>query len=165
MANLVVLTGRFVADPEVKNVGDKAVCNFSLAVDRDRKAKDQPSTDFFRCTAWGGTATAVGNCLHKGSLVNVTGKLQNREYTGKDGQKRTQTEVIADRVEFLEPKAKNPSTYQQASAPQNQYQQTQPAYQASAPQYAQQPAYQQPAYQQAPQSGYMDFSGGYSNYQ
>ena len=164
MANIVILTGRFTAEPEVKAAGEKSVCNFTIAVDRDAKNQKQ-TADFIRCTAWGGTAAAIGNYLHKGSNVNVVGKLQSREYTGKDGTKRTVLEVICDRVECLESKNKAQNAYQQAPIQaQQQYQQA-PA-SAPAQQYAHPQQYpQQPAYQQAPQSGYMDFSGGYTNYQ
>ena len=163
MTNICVMVGRLTKDPIVKTTGNqKSVANFSLAVDRDRKAEGQPTADFFNVVVWGASATACGNYLHKGSLVCVRGTLQTRSYD-KDGHKNYVTEIIAEKVDFLEPKAKNqpqqgqPQYQQQAPAPQYQ-QPMQPQYQA--PQYQQPTGYQQPQYQQPYPNQYMDFGSG-----
>ena len=163
MTNICVMVGRLTKDPIVKTTGNqKSVANFSLAVDRDRKVEGQPTADFFNVVVWGASATACGNYLHKGSLVCVSGTLQTRSYD-KDGHKNYVTEIIAEKVDFLEPKAKNqpqqgqPQYQQQAPAPQYQ-QPMQPQYQA--PQYQQPTGYQQPQYQQPYPNQYMDFGSG-----
>ena len=158
MTNITIMVGRLTKDPVVKTTqNQKAVCNFSLAVDRDRKMEGQPTADFFNVVVWGASANACGNFLHKGSLICVRGSMQTRSYD-KDGHKNFVTELIAEKVDFLEPKSKNQpqqgQQYQQAPAP--QYQQQMP------PQYQQPTNYQQPQQYQQPgyPSQYMDFGNG-----
>lgn len=100
--NLVVLTGRFTRDPELKYTqSGKAFCKFSIAVDRTYKSDD---VDFINCVAWEKTAELVGEYLRKGSKVGVQGKLRVSKYQGQDGQNRTSTEVYVEHVEFLDTK-------------------------------------------------------------
>lgn len=95
--NLVVLTGRLARDPELKHgQSGTAYCRFTLAV--NRVAKNE--TDFIGCTAFGKTAELVGEYLRKGSMIGVQGRLQTSSYE-TNGEKRYKTDVIVDRVEFL----------------------------------------------------------------
>jgi single-strand DNA-binding protein len=99
--NLVVLTGRLARDPELKyGQSGTAYCRFTLAV--NRVAKDE--ADFIGCTAFGKTAELVGEYLRKGSMIGVQGRLQTSSYE-VNGEKRYRTDVIIDRVEFLESKS------------------------------------------------------------
>ena len=106
--NKIILLGRLVKDPEVRvTTTDKTVCTFTLAVDRPFTAKNgQREADFINIVTWNKTAELCGNSLTKGQRALVEGRLQIRSYEGSDGQKRWVTEVIADRVEFIERKEK-----------------------------------------------------------
>jgi single-strand DNA-binding protein len=103
--NRVVLIGRLTRDPELRttNTG-KNVVSFSIAVDKKFKPQDStaPTADFFRCTAWQQTADFVSNYLSKGRLVAVDGRLEQRQFTDKDGNKREVVEVIAENVQGLD---------------------------------------------------------------
>lgn len=102
--NRIVLLGRLTREPEVKTTPTgKTVVVFSLAVDRPYKGRDgKAETDFINIVTWNKTAELVGTYVHKGERLLVEGRLQIRSYDGKDGQKHYVTEVIADRVEFIE---------------------------------------------------------------
>lgn len=103
--NRVVLVGRMTRDPELRRTAsDLAVVSFTLAVD-DRPRKDgTQNTSFIPCTVWGNAAENVQKFCHKGSLVGVDGRLNQRTYQAKDGTKRSVIEVIAESVQFLESK-------------------------------------------------------------
>jgi len=100
--NVVAITGRFVADPELRKVNDTAsVSNFSIAVDRNRADKDgNRVADFFNVTAWNKTAEFISKYFHKGDMIAIEGSLQTRRYTDKDGNNRTATDIIANNVSF-----------------------------------------------------------------
>lgn len=102
--NRIILMGRLTREPEVKTTPTgKTVVVFSLAVDRPFTAKNgQREADFINIVTWNKTAELVGTYVHKGERLLVEGRLQIRSYEGKDGQKHYVTEVIADRVEFIE---------------------------------------------------------------
>ncbi|WP_317302160.1 single-stranded DNA-binding protein [Acidaminococcus timonensis] len=102
--NRIVLLGRLTREPEVRTTPTgKTVVVFSLAVDRPYKGRDgKAETDFINIVTWNKTAELVGTYVHKGERLLVEGRLQIRSYDGKDGQKHYVTEVIADRVEFIE---------------------------------------------------------------
>ncbi len=110
--NRIILMGRLVKDPDVKvTTSGKTVCTFTLAVDRPFSGKDgKREADFINIQTWNKTAEIVGNNLSKGQRLLVEGRLQIRSYDGKDGQKHYATEVVADRVEFIERKEKNAQT-------------------------------------------------------
>lgn len=93
--------------PDVKQTTNgKNVCTFTLAVNRRYKDADGKTTaDFFSVQAWGKLAEVCARYLDKGSKVFISGELRNRSYEAKDGSKRTVTEIIANEVEFLSPKA------------------------------------------------------------
>mgnify|MGYP000559146230 CR=1 FL=1 len=113
--NRIILLGRLVRDPEVRvTPTEKTVCTFTLAVDRPFASKNgQREADFINIVTWNKTAELCGNSLTKGQRALVEGRLQIRSYDGKDGNKHYMTEVIADRVEFIERKA--PAILPQAS--------------------------------------------------
>lgn len=106
--NKVVLIGRMVKDPEVKKTqSDLSVCSFRIAV--DRKFKDQSGnrqTDFLDVVAWRQLADIIGKYCHKGSRIGITGSLQSRSFEDQSGNKRTVIEVLAEDVDFLDPKQK-----------------------------------------------------------
>ena len=90
--------GRLTAQPELKKTNSGAsVCSFTIAVDRDRQ---RDKSDVIPCVAWNQTAEFVCNYFDKGRLIAVNGSLQNREWTDRDGHKRTASEITVDRVWF-----------------------------------------------------------------
>lgn len=100
--NIAVLTGRLTKDPELRTTATgTAVVTFTLAVDRLAKEK---ATDWIPVTAWGQLATNCDRFLHRGSKVNVKGRIQSRSYEDRQGNKRTAIEVIAEIVDFLDPR-------------------------------------------------------------
>ena len=107
--NRTILLGRLVKDPDVKvTTSVKTVCTFTLAVDRPFQGKNgQREADFINVITFNKTAELCGNSLKKGHRALVEGRLQIRSYDGKDGNKHYVTEVIADRVEFIERKEKS----------------------------------------------------------
>lgn len=116
MLNKCFLQGRMTADPELRHTQNGvAVATFRLAVTRDFKEKDgERKADFISVVCWRGTAEFVSRFFQKGSLAVVEGRLQVRDYTDRDGNKRFATEVIADNVYFSESRKRDDSeqTYQ-----------------------------------------------------
>ncbi len=116
--NNVVLIGRLTRDPELRYLpnGGNAVARFTLAVDkqlsRDKKmemeSRNQPTADFINIVVWGKQAENSANYLTKGKLCAVSGRIQTGSYDAKDGTKRYTTDVVADRVQFLEWGEANP---------------------------------------------------------
>ncbi len=105
--NKVILMGRLTRDPEVRygqGGNQTAVARFSLAVDRRFKRDGQPDADFFNCTAFGKQAEFVERYLHKGIKMVVVGRIQNDNYTNRDGQMVYSVQVIAEELEFAESK-------------------------------------------------------------
>ena len=102
MLNKIVLMGRLTRDPELRRTqSGTAVASFTLAVDRDYKPQDgERETDFIDIVAWRGTAEFVSKYFTKGRMAVVEGRLQVRDWTDKDGNKRRSTEVVADNVYF-----------------------------------------------------------------
>ncbi|MBR5229901.1 MAG: single-stranded DNA-binding protein [Firmicutes bacterium] len=102
--NSVVLIGRLTRDPEVRYTAgtQMAVCTFTLAIDRPVRAGSEKQTDFPRVTVFGKQAENCERFLAKGRLVGIQGRLQTGSYTNKDGNTVYTTDVVADRVEFLE---------------------------------------------------------------
>lgn len=97
------MCGRLARDPEVR-VGEKTIGRFSIAVDRRFKTEGQPEADFFNCTTFGKQAEFVEKYLHKGTKVIIIGRLQNDNYTNKEGQKVYSVQIIVDEIEFAESK-------------------------------------------------------------
>lgn len=106
MINRIVLVGRLTRDPELRKTNsDKPVASFTLAVDnRNKNAEGQKTASFIPVTVWNDQATNVCKYVRKGSLVGVDGRLLQRTYEKKDGTKANVLEVVADSVQFLEPK-------------------------------------------------------------
>ena len=107
MLNHIVIMGRLTRDPELRRTGTGiAVASFSVAVDRDFGGRDggERETDFIDCVAWRTTGEFVSKYFTKGSMIVVSGRLQIRGWTDKDGNKRRSAEVVADNVYFGESK-------------------------------------------------------------
>ena len=107
MLNHIVIMGRMVRDPELRRTGSGiAVAGFSVAVERDFPSKEggEKETDFFDCVAWRQTGEFVGKYFRKGRMIAVSGRLQNRSWIDKDGNKRRATEIVADNVYFADSK-------------------------------------------------------------
>lgn len=105
--NNITLMGRLTRDPELRHTqSGTAVASFTLAVDRGYTPKDggERQTDFIDIVAWRGTAEFVSKYFVKGQMAAVTGRLQIRDWTDKDGGKRRSAEVVADNVYFTESK-------------------------------------------------------------
>ena len=103
MLNHIVIMGRLTRDPELRRTGSGiAVTSFSLAVDRDFGGRDggERETDFIDCVAWRQTGEFVSKYFTKGRMAVVSGRLQIRSWTDKDGNKRRTAEVVADNVYF-----------------------------------------------------------------
>ena len=100
MLNHITLMGRLTRDPELRRVGEVPVCSFTLAVDRDFKNNGQAETDFIDIVAWRNTGTFVSQYFTKGRMAVVSGRLQIREWTDKEGNKRRSAEVVAENVYF-----------------------------------------------------------------
>lgn len=103
MLNHITIMGRLTRDPEIRQTqGGTPVTSFSLAVERDFKEKgsDERATDFIDVTAWRSAAEFVGKYFAKGRMVVVDGRLQMREWTDKEGNKRRSFEVVAEHVYF-----------------------------------------------------------------
>ena len=117
MLNHITIMGRMTRDPELRRTGSGvAVTSFTLAVDRDYNPKDgaEKETDFIDCNAWRSTAEFIERNFHKGSMAVVSGRLQIRNWTDKEGNKRRNAEVVADSVYFGDSKksSEGNSTYQ-----------------------------------------------------
>lgn len=105
MFNLVVLSGRLTADPELKTTANGVpVCSFSIAVDRRYKQGEEKQTDFINIVAWRSTGEFVSKYFSKGSMIGIEGSIQTRRYQDKDGKNRTAFEVVANNVQFIESK-------------------------------------------------------------
>lgn len=106
MINRVILVGRLTRDPELRKTNsDTPVASFTLAVDNRTKSADGNKTaSFIPITVWNEQATNVCKFVRKGSLVGVDGRIMQRSFERKDGTKANVLEVIADSVQFLEPK-------------------------------------------------------------
>ena len=100
--NKVYLIGNLTRDPEMRSTSTGIpVCNFSIAVNRRKRADGQQETDFFNIVAWRQLAELCSRYLAKGRKVAVAGSIQMRSYEAQDGTKRTAVDIVADDVEFL----------------------------------------------------------------
>ena len=103
MLNRVILMGRIVADPELKQTPNGvSVATFRLAVERNYQPKDSNERlcDFISCVAWRQTGEFITRYFSKGSMIVIEGSIQTRQYQDKNGNKRTAVEVIADQAYF-----------------------------------------------------------------
>ena len=152
--NKVFMVGRLTKAPEIRYGGQArqtCVAGFSLAVDRRFKRDGDPEADFFNCSAFGKTGEFVERYLHKGSKILLSGRVENNNYTDRNGQKVYAIRIVAEELEFAESKPETqpvpPQAYSQPVPPiRAQYEQvsfvpqpqaySQPT--APAPQYEQQ---------------------------
>ena len=107
MLNHITIMGRLTREPELRRTGSGiAVASFTVAVDRDFSGRDggERETDFIDCVAWRQTGEFVSKYFTKGSMIVVSGRLQIRNWTDKEGNKRRSAEVVADNCYFGESK-------------------------------------------------------------
>ncbi|EKB3549491.1 single-stranded DNA-binding protein [Listeria monocytogenes] len=109
MMNRVVLVGRLTKDPDLRYTpAGVAVATFTLAVNRTfTNQNGEREADFIQCVVWRKPAENVANFLKKGSLAGVDGRVQTRNFEGNDGKRVFVTEIVAETVQFLEPKNNN----------------------------------------------------------
>ena len=103
MLNHIVVMGRLVRDPELRRTGSGiAVASFSVAVDRDfgKNENGERETDFIDCVAWRQTGEFVSKYFTKGRMIIVDGRLEMRDWTDKDGNKRTSAEIVVANAYF-----------------------------------------------------------------
>lgn len=130
MLNHIVIMGRLTRDPDLRYTQSQLpVVSFTLAVDRDFSGKDgsEKQTDFIDCVAWRSTAEFVSKYFTKGSMAAVSGRLQLRDWTDREGSKRRSAEVIVDNIYFGGNKKDNSAASQ--NAPQQSH--SAPAYEQS----------------------------------
>ena len=116
MLNVCTIMGRMTRDPEIRRTGSGvAVTSFTLAVDRDfaDKQSGEKETDFIDFVCWRSTAEFVSKYFRKGSMAVASGRLQIRNWTDKDGNKRRSAEILADNVYFGD--SKKPDSYSSGS--------------------------------------------------
>ena len=114
MLNHITIMGRLTRDPELRRTGSGiAVASFTVAVDRDFGGRDggERETDFIDCVAWRQTGEFVSKYFTKGSMMVVSGRLQIRSWTDKDGNKRRTAEVVADNCYFGDSKREDAGSF------------------------------------------------------
>ena len=114
MLNRIIVMGRMTRDPELRRTGSgTAVASFTVAVDRDFKSQaGEKETDFIDVVAWRNTAEFVSKYFSKGRMAVVEGRLQMRDWTDKNGNKRRSAEIVADNVYFGDSKRDGGDTVQ-----------------------------------------------------
>ena len=103
MLNHITIMGRLTRDPELRRTGSgTAVASFTVAVDRDYAPKDggERKTDFINCVAWSQTGEFISKYFSKGRMIVVDGRLEIRDWTDKDGNKRTTAEIRVENAYF-----------------------------------------------------------------
>ncbi len=122
MLNVVVLTGRLTADPELRHTpNDIAVTSFTIAVNRRfARSGEERQTDFIDIVAWRNTAEFVCKYFKKGQLIAVEGSIQTRTYQDKEGNKRKAFEIVANNLQFVESKKESNSEFSESeTSPKN----------------------------------------------
>lgn len=115
--NKVILVGRLARDPELRSTQNgTSVCSFAIAVDRRFKRDGQPTADFFNVTAWGKQGEIISQYFSKGRQIAISGRLQTRNYTAKDGTKRYVTDIILEEFDFIGNKGDAESTNKSAKS-------------------------------------------------
>lgn len=119
--NEVILGGHLTSDPELQQTQSGIpVCSFSVAVNRRRSGEGKQEVDFINCRAWRATAEFLCRYFRKGSSVCIVGSIQTSSWTDQNNQKRYSTEVVADKISFVDSKGENSaSVAPNASAPTN----------------------------------------------
>lgn len=127
--NKIILMGRLTRDPELRysqGANATAIARYTLAVDRRFKREGDPDADFFNCTVFGKQAEFAEKYLRQGTKLLVTGRIQNDNYTNREGQKVYSVQVMVEEQEFAE--SKSATVSQSMAAPAMEYQQpTRPA--------------------------------------
>lgn len=115
MINRAILVGRLTKDPELRRTSnDIPVTTFTVAVNRTFKNQQgEQEADFINCVVWRRQAENVAQYLNKGSLVGVEGRIQTRNYEDNEGVRKFIVEIVADSVQFLEPKGTTPPSNNQ----------------------------------------------------
>ena len=109
--NKVILFGRLAREPEVRytqSADPLAVCSFTVAVDKPysrNRQEGEPTADFINCVCFGKRGENIGEYFRKGNRIAVSGRIQTRNYTDQQGNKRYVTEVVVDEFDFVETKA------------------------------------------------------------
>ena len=122
--NKVILMGNLTRDPEIRytqSENSMAIARFSLAVNRRFARQGDTDVDFFNCTAFGRQAEFVEKYFKQGSRMLLTGRIQNDNYTNKNGEKVYSVQIIAEEIEFAERKSTadaNTSAFQAGGVPQ-----------------------------------------------
>lgn len=110
MFNIVVLTGRLTANPELRTTQSGiSVCSFTIAVNRMQRANEEQQTDFINIVAWRQNAEFISKYFKKGNLIGIEGSIQTRNYTDKNGNNRTAFEVVVKGAQFVESKKDKPT--------------------------------------------------------
>ena len=117
--NKVILMGNLTRDPEISysQGSNMAIARFSIAVNRRFARDGEDNTDFFNCTAFGKTAEFVEKYFHKGSRMLLSGRIQNDNYTNKNGEKVYSVQIITEEIEFCERKGSGAKTDDQPTPP------------------------------------------------
>ena len=119
--NKVIMMGRLTRDPELtytnRTAEQMAIARFSLAVDRKFKREGEPDADFFNCTTFGKQAEFAEKYLHQGTKIVVCGRIQNDNYTNREGQKVYSVRIMVEEIEFAE--SKNTQNNTQSRTPDN----------------------------------------------
>lgn len=105
--NITHLMGWLTRDSEIRyaqNQNSTTVARFSLAVPKKIKREGEPDSDFFNCTCFGKTAEFVEKYIHKGTKIIITGRIENDNYTNKEGQKVYGVKIVVEEIEFAESK-------------------------------------------------------------
>ena len=111
MLNHITLMGRMTRDPELRYTqSNTAVTSFSLAVERDFGSREDRQTDFIDCVAWRQTGEFISKYFQKGSMAVVSGRLQIRDWTDRDNNKRRSAEVVVENIYFGESKRPRDNT-------------------------------------------------------
>lgn len=116
--NKVELTGRLVADPEVRTGSQSAVARFRIAVNRRFKREGEPDADFISCVAFGKSAEFIEKYFRKGMKIEIVGRIQTGSYE-KDGQRIYTTDVVVEEQDFGESKSNSSEASSEASSQSN----------------------------------------------
>ena len=135
MLNVAIIMGRLTADPELRTTASGvAVTTFSVAVDRRfQRQGEEKQTDFIDCVAWRQTAEFVSKYFTKGSMAVVSGRLQIRDWTDRDGGKRRSAEVVVDNMYFGESRRRDGDSGDSRSSSYSSYGNSGSAGKSSAP--------------------------------
>ena len=118
MINRIILIGRLVRDPELRKTKENvSVVGFSIAVDNPPIGNNEKTTSFFECTAWNALADNIVKYTHKGSLIGIEGRLQQRTYVNKSGVNVSVVEIIVSGMQLLDKKSDNVVANNVAPAP------------------------------------------------